>query len=103
MSQVINTTAGDVDYVTARVTEQHGKPLDDTTWKLALGGYSEDERPTLWKPADLVEPVSASVVLVSMLVDADTPKGTGRYLWVLPTDAPTIHAYRVSTARIDVI
>ncbi len=103
MTQTINVTAGDVDYATARMTERHGKPLTDTTWKVGIGGHDLSDRPTDWKEADLVVPVSESVVLVSMLINDSTPKGTGRCLWVLAGDAPTERAYRVGNNLIDII
>lgn len=112
MTQHINVTAGDVDYVTAIVTEQHGKPLTGTTWEVGLGGYDDTERPTTWRAANLVEPVLDSdpqVVHVSMLIDSSildddgNPPDAGRYLWVRPSDAPTKRAYCVRSERIDII
>ena len=103
MSQLIDVSGGEVAYVTARVTAHQGRPLDDTTWQVGLGGYTRVEHPTSWQPADLVEPVTGSVAMVSLLVHSTSQIGAHRYLWVLPAGLPPHLRYRAGLNSVDIV
>jgi len=98
MSQLVNVTAGAVEYVGAVLTETTGKDISGDTFDIGLGGWAPSTPPDTWAAEPVVE-ASGSIATVKMLIDSGTAVGSYS-LWVRAHDTPEVVPLNVG--RVDV-
>lgn len=97
MSQVINLTAGAIEY-TWDTTITASDDISSDTVTMCLGGYDE---PSTFIVPDVITHPTPTTAVVKLLVGGDFVPASGTYwLWVKVTDSPEVIPRRGSRVTI---
>lgn len=99
-TRTIDVTGGEVEYLTAEVTERYGASLETASFEVGLG--TATAKPETWQAADTAA-VSGATALVSMLIDGPGFIGAGQRLWVKVSDTPETYFLVCRNQAVDVV
>lgn len=99
-NRTIRVTLGEVEFLTAEITERYHADITGATFELGLGTH---EPPTAWQVADVVEFPEPWLAHASLLVNNTFDLGPGQWLWYKVSDLPEVLLDRITDAHITLI